>query len=60
MPGNQAKRKSRPRQLLCPFVPAFFSTGFLKAGAQLSAQLPAGENTAAKPDVQQSDERRSG
>jgi hypothetical protein len=33
---------------------------FLKAGAQLSAQLPAAGNTAAKPDVQQSDERRSG
>ena len=33
---------------------------FLKAGAQLSAQLPSGVNPAAKPDVQQSDERRSG
>ena len=33
---------------------------FLKAGAQLSAQLPSGGNAAAKPDVQQSDERRSG
>jgi hypothetical protein len=26
MPGNQAERKSRPRQLLWPFVPGLFST----------------------------------
>jgi hypothetical protein len=33
---------------------------FLKAGTQLSAQLPSGGNAAAKPDAQQSGERRSG
>ena len=32
----------------------------LKAGAHLSAQLPSGGNAAAKPDAQQSDERRTG
>jgi hypothetical protein len=33
---------------------------FLKAGAQLGAHLPSSVNPAAKPDAQQSDERRSG
>jgi len=32
----------------------------LKAGAHLGANLPSGGNAAAKPDVQQADERRSG
>jgi hypothetical protein len=32
----------------------------LKAGAQLGAHLPSSVNAAAKPDAQQSDERRTG
>jgi len=32
----------------------------LKAGAQLTAQLPSAGETAAKPDAQRADERRSG
>jgi hypothetical protein len=32
----------------------------LKAGAQLGAHLPSSVNAVAKPDAQQSDERRSG
>src|SRR6266851_4421837 len=45
MPGNQAERKSRPRQtrprqLLCPVVPALFSTGTRDANCILD-DLPA-------------------
>jgi hypothetical protein len=46
MPGNQAERKSRPRQLLWPFVPGRFSTGTRDANRILDDLPAAGERHA--------------
>jgi hypothetical protein len=49
MPGNQAARKSRPRHLLCPEVPALFSTGTRDAYPHIRNDSPAAGQAACFP-----------